>query len=202
MKPVYATTKNHEADDGEIEVIEQAKRRDEQAFLILIQRYTSVIQAVVAKYIRNIRDYEEDDIVKMVVVYVWEKISDFRDGEEGFKCWVSRKTNWICLDILKQQQQAGDPIPIDALNDHEQQYPRNHDPTPLETVLTEEKEQLLQNAMNALPDAYQAVLALRYRGLSYTQIAEILNIEINTVGTRLNRGIKMIQTELEKADVL
>lgn len=202
MKPGYSTTEIHDVDDGEIEVIEQAKRRDEQAFLTLIQRHKYLIQAVIARYIRNIRDYKEDDIVKMVVVYVWEKISDFRDGEQGFKCWISRKTNWICLDILKQQQQEGEPVPIDALNDHGQQYPRNHDPNPLETVLTEEKEQLLQNAMNALPDAYQTVLALRYRGLSYTQIAEILHIDINTVGTRLNRGIKMIQVELEKTGVL
>lgn len=183
-------------------MIEQAKQRDEEAFLTMIQRYTYVMQAVIAKYIRNIRDYEEDDILKMVVVYVWEKISEFRDGEEGFKCWVSRKTHWICLDILKQQQQEGDPIPIDALNDHRQQYPRNHDPNPLEAVLTEEKELLLQEAMNALPENYQAVLSLRYRGLSYAQIAEILHIDINTVGTRLNRGIKLIKAELEKTGVL
>jgi DNA-directed RNA polymerase specialized sigma24 family protein len=84
-----------------VELIEQAKQKDEQAFLVLIERYMYVIRAVIAKYIKRITNYEEEDIVKMVVLYAWEKIGDLRGGEEAFKCWLGRKTNWICLDLLR-----------------------------------------------------------------------------------------------------
>jgi RNA polymerase sigma-70 factor (ECF subfamily) len=183
-------------------LIEHAKHRDEQAFLVLIQRYMYVIQAVIRKYIRSIINYEEEDIIKMVVLHAWEKISELRGGEEAFKCWLGRKTNWICLDLLRKQKQEGNIIPMETLNDHAQDYPQNSGPTTLEILLTEEQESLFQEAMNSLPEVYKQTISLRYRGLSYAQIAEILEIDSKTVGSRLNRGINMIKNSLEKRGVL
>ncbi len=183
-------------------MIERAKKKDEQAFLELIQRYLYVIRAVIAKYIQRITGYEEEDIIKMVVLYAWEKITEFRSGEEAFKCWLSHKTNWICLDLLRKQKDEGKTIPINSLDNHEQGYPRDPDPGILETVLKEEKERLFQNAIGSLPELYKSAVSLRYRGLSYAEIAEILEIDIKTVGSRLNRGIKMIKDILEKKGLL
>lgn len=183
-------------------MIERAKNKDEQAFLALIQRYLYVIRAVIGKYIRNIIGYEEEDIIKMVVVYIWEKISELRGGEEAFKCWLNRKTHWICLDLLHKQKKEGQTIPIESLNNHKAEYPQNPAPSILETILTEEQERLFQDAMNSLPEIYKCVLSLRYRGLSYTEIAEILKIDIKTVGSRLHRGINMIKKILDKQGVL
>jgi RNA polymerase sigma factor (sigma-70 family) len=64
-------------------------------------------------------------------------------------------------------------------------------------ILAQEKEQLFLDAMNALSGTYKQVLSLRYQGLSYAQIAEILDIDIKTVGSRINRGIKLIKNSLK-----
>jgi RNA polymerase sigma-70 factor (ECF subfamily) len=161
-----------------------------------------VIRAVIGKYIRNIIGYEEEDIIKIVIVYVWEKISELRGGEEAFKCWLSRKTNWICLDILRKQKAEGKAIPIEDLNDHQQEYPQNPDPGALEIILTEEKENLFRDAINSLPQPYKSTVSLRNQGLSYAQIAEIQSIDLKTVGSRLNRGIKLIKDMLDKKGIL
>ena len=183
-------------------LIERAKKKDEEAFLELIQRYMYVIRAVIGKYIRNIIGYEEEDIIKMVIVYAWEKISELRGGEQAFKCWLSRKTNWICLDLLRKQKHEGTTISIESLGDHKQEHPQASDPSTLEIILTEEKEQLFRDAMEALPEVYRNTVSLRYRGFSYAEIADILEVDIKTVGSRLNRGINMIRDILEKKGAL
>lgn len=183
-------------------MIEQAKKRNEGAFVALIQRYMYIIRSVIGKYIGNIIGYEEEDIIKMVIVHAWEKITELRGGEEAFKCWLSRKTNWICLDVLRKQKQEGITIPIESLDDHKQEHPYASDPSILETLLTEEQEQLFRDAMRALPEVYRNAVSLRYRGFGYAEIANILEIDIQTVGSRLNRGINMIRDILKKKGVL
>ncbi|MCP4399860.1 MAG: RNA polymerase sigma factor [bacterium] len=182
-------------------MIEQAKQRDEEAFLALIQRDMPVIRAVIAKYIQRITAYEEEDILKIVVLYAWEKISDLRGGEEAFKSWLGQKTHWICLDLLKKQKKEGNPIPLDSLGAYERISPQNPGPNILEIILTEERNTLFQDALDALPEVYKNAVSLRYRGLSYAQIAEILDIDIKTVGSRLHRGIQIIKHILEKRGV-
>ncbi len=179
-------------------MIERAKNRDEQAFLALIQRCLFVIRAVIGKYIRNITGYEEEDIMKMVIVYAWEKITEFRGGEEAFKCWLRRKTQWICLDLLQKQKQEGKTIPLGPSNDNSSYDPPDPAPNPLEELAQKEKLEAVQNAMNALPEQYKRVISLTYRGLSYKEIAEILNIPIGTVMSRLNRGKEQIKTLLNE----
>lgn len=188
--------------EREVTLIERAKKKDEQAFLTLIQRYMYVIRAVIGKYIYRITGHEEEDIVKMVVLYAWEKIPDLRGGEEAFKCWLGRKTQWICLDLLRKQTKTGEAIPIEALDDYRPEYPQDPGPSTLDLVLTDEREKLFKKAMNSLPDAYKNAVSLRYRGLSYTEIAHAKSIDIKTVGSRLNRGIKRMRTMLEQQGVL
>ena len=183
-------------------MIERAKKKDEEAFLALIQRYMYIIRAVIAKYIRNILECDEDDIVKMVILYIWNKIAEFRGGEEAFKYWVGRKTNWICLDLVRAQKEKGHQLPLDTLSDHDAEYPTSPDPGPLDTVLAEEKLRAFQGALSSLPDTYKSVLSLRYQGLSYAQIADVLDIDIKTVGSRLNRGIKMMRAFLREENIL
>jgi RNA polymerase sigma factor (sigma-70 family) len=179
-------------DNREVDLIERAKKKDEEAFLELIQCYMYVIRAVVGKYIR----------IKMVIVYAWEKISELRGSEQAFKCWLSRKTKWICLDVLRKQKHEGTTIPIESLDDYQHEYPQSSDPNTLEIILTEEQEQLFREAMSVLPELYRNTVSLRYQGFSYAEIAKILEIDIRTVGSRLNRGVKMIRDILEKKGVL
>jgi RNA polymerase sigma factor (sigma-70 family) len=185
-----------------IGLIERAKQKDEQAFLALIQRYMPVIRKVIAKYIRRIAGYEEDDIVKMVVLYAWEKIPDLRGGEDAFRCLLRQKTNWVCLDLLQKQKKEGNPISIDNLSDYHQVYPHDPNPGTLEMLLAKEKKQLFREALDALPEPYKSTVSLRNQGLSHAEIAKSQNIAINTVGSRLNRGITYMKEILEKRGIL
>ena len=182
------------------ELTEQAKQRDSQAFAFLIQREMSVVEAVIRKYIRNIVGYEEEDIVTMVIVYAWEKISDFRDSDVGFKYWITQKAKWLCLDLLAEQKKQGIHISVD--DNESVMVPEDPAPNILETMLEVEKEQIFRAALQSLPDEFRKVISLRYEGLSYQEIAGQLRITIGTVGSRLNRGIRMIRDDLAKQGLL
>lgn len=190
------------ADERAISAIEQAKQRNAEAFLAVVQKYLYVIRAALARYIQNIRGYEEEDIIKMVILAAWEKIADLRGGEESFKCWLSRKTHWICLDLLRAQKKTGAMIPVESLADHHQECPPDPSPTILEIMLTEEKRSIFEGAINTLPEVYRQALSLRYQGLEYADIADVLAIDIKTVGSRLNRGIKLIRAHLTQQGFL
>ena len=183
-------------------MIERAKQRDEQAFLELIQRYMYIIQAVIAKYIHRIPGYDEEDICKIVILAAWEMISELRGGEESFRCWLGRKTNWICLDLLRKQRKEGEPVSLETFMDHESEYPQHSGPSSLEMIVTEERKRLLQGTIHALPEPYKSAVSLRSQGLSYVQIAAIKGISIKTVGSQLNRGIAMVRKMLERQGAL
>ncbi len=182
------------------DLIEKARQRDQDAFSVLIERYLYVIEAVIGKFIRNIVGHEEDDIVKMVVLYAWEKIPTFQDGESGFKCWLSQKARYISLDILAAQKKRGVHVSID---DNETGVnPKDPAPGVLDVMVESEKARAFHSALQTLPDDFRAIVSLRYEGLSYKEIAETCEIPVKTVGSRLNRAIKMIRNTLEKQGFL
>lgn len=183
-------------------LIEKAKQKDKEAFFLLIQRYMAVIEVVIRKYIRNIVGHEEEDVARMVILWAWEKIPTFQDGETGFKCWLSQKAKWICLDLLAEQKKKGIHLSIDHEDTHVPIDPEDPTPGALENLLQEEREQVYQEALDRIPEEYRTVISLRYTGLSYKDIAKTLDIDIKTVGSRLNRGIKMLREHLQKQGFL
>ncbi len=182
------------------DLIEKAKQRDQDAFAVLIERYLSVIEAVIRKYTRNIVGHEEGDLVRMVVLYAWEKIATFQDGEIGFKCWIRQKAKWTCLDVLAEQKKRGVHVSLD--DEETGVNPKDPAPGTLDMLVASEKAQAFRSALQILPDDFKVVFSLRYEGLSYKEIAETCDIPVKTVGTRLNRAIKMIRHNLEKQGFL
>jgi RNA polymerase sigma-70 factor (ECF subfamily) len=71
-------------------------------------------------------------------------------------------------------------------------------PGPEAVIVANERTTLVQQAVIALPPASRAVLVLReYRGLSYQEIAETLDIPVGTVMSRLNYARSQLRTRLE-----
>jgi RNA polymerase sigma-70 factor (ECF subfamily) len=67
-----------------------------------------------------------------------------------------------------------------------------------EVVIMEERDQTVQSQVASLPAKYKTVIVLKYlQDLSYEQIADILNIRIGTVKSRLNRAKKMLKEKLK-----
>lgn len=120
---------------------------------------------------------EADDIAQEVFIKVWRHLPGFH-GPEVFTSWLYRITVNTALDALRRRP---DETPLESCHEA---------PESLEdTALRNEQLQRLRVAIEALPPAIRATLVLReYEQLSYKEIADVLQVPIGTVMSRLSYG--------------
>jgi RNA polymerase sigma-70 factor (ECF subfamily) len=166
-------------DDAEL--IRQARSGNDEAFSQLVIRHTPALYRVV----RRIADdsAEAEAIVQEAFLRVWRNLQRYRTGRPFFPYLVT-----IALNLARDQWRSlrrlefeGFEPALEAFSDPE--------PGPEDQLEQAESLQALAEAVAQLPPAYRAVIALRYDAeLSYQEIAEALNLPVNTVRTYLRRA--------------
>ncbi len=100
--------------------------------------------------------------------------------------WAERKRPDVFTDLDQTEEQGVDALPDDA-------------PSPLEQLEERELQARVQDEVTRLPPLDQTVILLRYvEELSYSQIAEVLDLPLNTVRTRLRRAKLKLRAALEE----
>ena len=107
--------------------------------------------------------------------------------ESSFSVWLHRITHNCCIDMLRRRQPT---VPVTDENGLTLEIP-DFSPGPEEAVEKSELHDAVRNAAARLPQEFREVLMLReFTGLSYAEIAQILDIEPATVKTRIFRARK------------
>lgn len=75
---------------------------------------------------------------------------------------------------------------------------RSHAPDPSELIERDDDRARVRAAMAALPEADAQILALRYGGLRYREIADAFGVDVNQIGTRLVRAERAFRREIER----
>lgn len=102
---------------------------------------------------------------------------DFRMG-----AWLYRVTNNLCLNMVRDRRRRSDIL--DGM-----QTPRSSAPDQVNAVLDDERHDRVQQAIANLSEHHQRILHERfYEDLSYAEIAEVLDIKLGTVMSRLSRA--------------
>jgi len=187
-------------DDKRSDLIERARNGDQKAFVELVTGYERIIRSVVQSFSRNIRDYEEDDLVNEVILRAYKTIPDFRGDEIAFKYFLRRTARGLCLNIIKKQgqhRQAREEVKAHTHSDPVR---------PDNIYLTGEIRKCVQKAIGLLPEKLRKVVMLKdIDGLKYETIAENLSVPIGTVQSRINRGreqLKKLLKDLDCVDLL
>ena len=164
------------------EVAALAQKGDENAFALLMDRYTDKL----LRYGRRFLSREENigDIVQDVFVKVYKNIKDF-DATRQFSPWIYRIAHNAFLDAIRKKSKEAIPVfDFDTVIPH----PVYEDPKEQEKE-TEEIRVLLEKGLEKLPAAYREIIDLYYfENFDYKHIADILHIPIGTVGIRLSRA--------------
>ena len=129
----------------------------------------------------------------------WRNLESFR-SDASFSTWLYRLASNACLDQLRSARRR----PVQSLTvadaDGEEQtleVPDNA-PSPEDSLICKEERELLQKAMGALDPQERQILTLRVvNDLSYTQIAEALDLKEGTVKSRLARARDHLRKKLE-----
>lgn len=164
---------------------------DEQDFIILMQQNQERVYRLALHLLGN--EEEAKDATQEAFVKAWKKLNMLR--WETSQAWLLRITVNLCLDWLRRRKFTGDfSEERDGSQDSfEYQLP---DPgsNPLEQCLDEEMQMKVRWAISKLPSPHRAVVILRdLEGLSYQEIAEMLNVKISKVKSNLFRGRRKLK---------
>jgi len=178
----------------ELELVQELKAGSEQAFALLIAQYSHPIYSLIARSLRD--PAEAADVTQEVFVKVFRSISSFH-GEASLRTWIYR----IALHEASNQRRwwsrhKKQELALDApLNDETGEsfcladLLAATDASPFDCAARNELRTHVEAALRALPDAFREVVVLReVEGFGYEEIAEILNVNIGTIKSRLTRG--------------
>ena len=181
-----------------MELIEQLKQGDEQAFKIIV----GLNQDLVYNTILGIVQYETEaeDLTQDVFIKVFENISSFK-GESKFSTWIYRIAVTKALDFLRSKKRkkrfgfiqsyfGNENAEADQVKDF--QHPG---------VKTENKERavILFRAIDKLPVNQRAAYSLhKLEGLSYREISEIMDTTVPAVESLISRANMNLRKQLEE----
>ena len=173
---------------NETELVTRAQGGDRNAFSELVRIHAQGVLNVVYRMCSNVHIAE--DASQETFIQAWLSLPSYRPGA-SMRNWLYRIAINTAIDMLRKEKRIH-PHAIEDLSLAES------GPDPEVIVANSERAQMIQGAVQALPEASRAVLVLReYEGLSYQAIAEALDIPVGTVMSRLNYARKLLKERLE-----
>lgn len=180
------------------DIVARVLAGDTPLFELLMRRHNRRLYRIARIILRD--DAEAEDALQEAYVRAYLKLAQFR-GPQGFASWLCRITT---NEALTRRRARGGValVDLDALDDPTNQEAAMADidsPTtnPEAALHDHEFRRLLEQAIDALPETYRAVFALReIEQLSVQETATFLGIEPATVKTRVHRARRLLQQRL------
>ncbi len=175
-------------------LVARAQTGDVAAFEVLVRQYRNEVYALSYHFLRN-RE-EAWDVSQEVFIKAYRSIKKFR-GEAGFKTWLMRITANHCKDFLKKRRLQTAPIETALPGDAP-----SGEADPSDSLAAKELGAAIDSAVAALPEKHRAAFVLReYQGLSYQEMAEVMECSLGTVMSRLHHARKKLQNALVQMGV-
>ncbi|XZE54870.1 RNA polymerase sigma factor [Planctomycetaceae bacterium SH139] len=181
------------ADDAEL--IEAALTGDRTAFEGLVLRYQDRLYAAMVQVVGSAD--EAEDVVQDAFVRAFLKLDTFQNNSQFFT-WLYRIAFNSALSRMRRRKTT---TSLDQAREAVGDEPVDQIAGPDERLLQQERVQMVQKALGQLSPDHRAILVLReMEDHAYEQIAEILNISIGTVRSRLSRARSQLKTVLEELE--
>ncbi len=176
-------------------LIKQILDGDKQAFSELVRRYEDTVFSFAFKVCRDREKAEE--ALQDTFVNVYRKLHQF-DGKSKFSTWLYSIVTNNCL--MKNRQRKIDEISVQLEDEQEQSTAgATGIPTPLDAVMSDELQKQLDEAILTLPVEYRVVFVLRdIEGLTAAEAADVLDISVAAVKSRLHRARKELREQLSE----
>jgi len=193
VKDIKKKISNKEID---LSLVKRAKKGDYRAFDLLVLKYQSRVIATAFKFVKE-RQLAED-IAQEAFIKSYKSIDSFRE-ESSFYTWVYRITVNTAKNYLVSSKRR-DEVVISDLSQDDSFYPEKLDvDSPQEILKATELRDLIFKTLSSLGEETKTALSLReFDGLSYEQIAEIVQCPVGTVRSRIFRGREMIEEAVGK----
>ena len=173
---------------------------DQARFSELAMPYMDALYSAALRMTRNPADAE--DLVQETYLRAYRGFGGFKDGT-NLKAWLYKILTNTFINTYRARKRRPEETDLDDTEDFSL-YRRlggleaaAADRTPETEVLEAMPEAVVKEALESLPEQFRmAVLLADVEGFSYKEIAEIMDVPIGTVMSRLHRGRKQLQSRL------
>ncbi|MDD1791893.1 RNA polymerase sigma factor RpoE [Enterovibrio makurazakiensis] len=169
-------------------LIERVQNGDKQAFNLLVIKYQHKVSNLIARYVNNSGDVP--DVAQEAFIKAYRALPGFR-GESAFYTWLYRIAVNTAKNYLVAQGRRPPSSDIDAeeAENYENGGALKEISNPENLMLSEQLKQVVFSTIDALPDDLKTAITLReIDGLSYEEIAEVMDCPVGTVRSRIFRA--------------
>ena len=173
------------------ELVVRCLQRDEYAWQILVERHSHRVLNIAFQFTG--RREEAEDLAQEIFLRVYRSLHRF-DLSTGFLPWLVRVSRNLCIDEYRSRAREKASL---VGEEPDPERTRDTRPGPLQDLADRELEERVRRGLERIPEDLRTAVILRdLQGLSYTEIAEALELPEGTVKSRIHRG------RLELAEVL
>ncbi|WP_041522600.1 RNA polymerase sigma factor RpoE [Gilvimarinus agarilyticus] len=184
------------APDTDQQLVERVQKGDKRAFDLLVVKYQHKIFSIIGRYIRD--HAEVQDVAQDAFIKAYRALGNFR-GESAFYTWLYR----IAINTAKNHlvSRSRRPPSSDVEVDDAEYYSgsdllKDAD-TPESNLLCDEIKAAVDEAISGLPEDLRSAVTLReMEGLSYEDIAAIMDCPVGTVRSRIFRAREAIDKRI------
>ncbi len=183
--------------DIDQQLVERAQQGDKHAFELLVSKYQRKLGRLLSRFIRD--PGEVEDVTQEAFVKAYRALPSFR-GDSAFYTWLYRigintaKNYLVSMGRRAPTATNYDAEEAEGFDDGEQLRDLN---TPENLLTSKQIAQTVNQSMDRLPEELRAAIMLReIEGMSYEDIAKIMNCPIGTVRSRIFRAREAIAEQL------
>ena len=188
------TNKKTEPTDQQLVV--RVQKGDKRAFDLLVLKYQYKVHSIVARFIRD--SDEVKDVVQEAFIKAYRALPNFR-GDSQFYTWLYRiavntAKNYL---IARSRRPPSSDVELDDAEFYSGSEQLKDHGSPENQLFRDELEKVINRAIVELPEDLRTAVTLReYEGLSYEDIASVMNCPVGTIRSRIFRGRESIDVRV------
>jgi len=183
--------------DLDQQLVERVQRGDKHAFDLLVTKYQRKLGRLISRFVRD--SAEAEDVTQDAFIKAYRALPGFR-GESAFYTWLYRiGINTAKNHLLANKRRAPTSTPFDAEDSEsfEDASLLREVNTPENELMSKQVVGVVQSSLQQLPEDLRSALTLReIEGLSYEEIAIVMDCPIGTVRSRIFRAREAVAENL------
>ena len=179
------------------EIIERVKNGDKKAYDLLVLKYQQRVINLISRFVKNYADAL--DISQETFIKAYKALPNFR-GESAFYTWLYRiavntAKNHLTVQSRKITKSDYDVTEIEQI---EGNMTLTEQTTPENLLIKDELQETILNTIENLPEDLKSAIMLReIEGLSYEEIATVMECPVGTVRSRIFRARETIDNKIK-----
>lgn len=185
-----------QAKQADQQLVERVQQGDKRAFDLLVLKYQHKIFGLISRYIKD--SDEVQDVAQEAFVKAYRALPKFR-GDSAFYTWLYRiaintAKNYL---VARNRRPPGSDVDVADAEYFEGPSALKEVETPENRLYGEELKKVVQDAIKTLPEDLRAALTLReFDGLSYEDIAAVMDCPVGTVRSRIFRAREAVDSRV------